>query len=157
MGSFANIGVSNGTNYSVSRNNLYYNRALNILKIANDSSDKNKDIQFEERPWGYFQILTELDDHKVKRITLKPGKRISLQRHKNRSEHWFFLQGSGIVTLNDKKINVKKGLSIDIQKEELHRVENTGNSELVFIEIQLGDYFGEDDIERLEDDFGRLF
>jgi mannose-6-phosphate isomerase len=110
----------------------------------------------DHRPWGYFKVLSDEKSHKVKRILIYPGKRLSLQRHHQRSEHWYILNGEALITLNDRTLKVHEGQSIDIQQEELHRIENTGSNDLIFIEIQRGDYFGEDDIERLEDDFGRI-
>ena len=110
----------------------------------------------EERPWGSFHILDEGENYKVKRIEVFPGKRLSYQRHARRSEHWFVTGGIAKVTLNDREILVKSGESIDIPVGAKHRVENPEASQkLIFIEIQTGDYFGEDDIERFEDDFGR--
>lgn len=85
-----------------------------------------------------------------------PGKRLSYQRHQQRAEHWFVVRGTAKVTLNDVEILVNSGSAIDIARQDAHRVENPSDREtLVFIETQTGDYFGEDDIERLEDDFGR--
>jgi mannose-6-phosphate isomerase-like protein (cupin superfamily) len=92
----------------------------------------------------------------VKRIVVHPGKRLSLQRHRMRSEHWFVVRGEGMVTLGEARIPVKEGSSLDIPQGAAHRVQNVGDSPLVFIEVQRGDYFGEDDIERIEDDFGRV-
>lgn len=112
-------------------------------------------LETDHRPWGFFEVLSDMDDHKVKRITVYPGKRLSLQRHRKRSEHWHCVQGTGEVTLDDAKIRFVKGDSVDIGRGSVHRVENTGAEDLRFIEVQQGDYFGEDDIERLEDDFGR--
>ena len=110
----------------------------------------------EERPWGSFHILDEGENYKVKRIEVFPGKRLSYQRHTRRSEHWFVTGCTDKVTLNDREILVKTGEFIDIPVGAKHRVENPEASQLlVFIEIQTGDYFGEDDIERFEDDFGR--
>jgi mannose-6-phosphate isomerase-like protein (cupin superfamily) len=117
-------------------------------------SQKNKTI--DHRPWGYFEVLSDEQSHKIKRIVIYPGKRLSLQLHRKRSEHWYILSGEGSITLNDRILQVHEGESLDIQREELHRIENTGSHDLVFIEIQRGDYFGEDDIERIEDDFGRI-
>ncbi|HYJ92303.1 MAG TPA: phosphomannose isomerase type II C-terminal cupin domain [Pyrinomonadaceae bacterium] len=114
------------------------------------------EAQYEERPWGTFHILAEAENFKVKRIEVFPGKRLSYQRHIHRSEHWFVTGGTAKVTLNDREILLKSGDSIDIPAGSKHRVENPDASEgLVFIEIQTGNYFGEDDIERFEDDFGR--
>lgn len=110
----------------------------------------------DHRPWGYYTVLSDEPDHKVKRIVVYPGKRLSLQRHKHRSEHWIIVKGEGLVTLDDRKIMREKGMSVDVPVGTAHRIENTGTEDLTFIEIQQGDYFGEDDIERIEDDFGRV-
>ena len=110
----------------------------------------------DHRPWGFYIVLSDEPDHKVKRIVVYPDKRLSLQRHRRRSEHWHIVNGNALVTLNDKQIPLKKGMSIDIPAGAAHRIKNTGLENLVFIEIQQGDYFGEDDIERLEDDFGKV-
>ena len=111
----------------------------------------------ETRPWGSYTILDESDSFKVKRIEVLPGKRLSYQRHQKRAEHWFVVQGKAKVTLNDEEILVDTGRSIDIGRGDAHRVENPHETELlVFIETQTGTYFGEDDIERLSDDFGRV-
>ncbi|MDI1242542.1 MAG: phosphomannose isomerase type II C-terminal cupin domain [bacterium] len=110
----------------------------------------------ENRPWGRYVILDEGHDYKVKRIEVLPGKRLSYQRHQQRAEHWFVVRGTAKVTLNGEEILVPAGNSIDIGLEVAHRVQNPDDSELlVFVETQTGTYFGEDDIERLEDDFGR--
>lgn len=111
---------------------------------------------FDQRPWGSFTILDEGDNYKVKRIEVLPGMRLSYQRHSRRCEHWFVVSGTAKVTLNAVEILVKAGGAIDIGTGDAHRVENPDASEmLVFIETQTGDYFGEDDIVRLDDDFGR--
>ncbi len=120
----------------------------------NDTIEKKS--QEDHRPWGFYIVLSDEPDHKVKRIVVYPGKRLSLQRHRRRSEHWHMVSGEALVTLNDKEIRLKKSESIDIPVGAAHRIKNTGTENLVFIEIQQGDYFGEDDIERLEDDFGRI-
>ncbi|MGR3318651.1 MAG: phosphomannose isomerase type II C-terminal cupin domain [Candidatus Anammoxibacter sp.] len=109
----------------------------------------------DQRPWGYYEILSDKPDHKVKRICVECGKRLSYQYHKKRKEHWFVVSGDALVTLDDKQINLKPGDYIDIPKGSSHRIQNPGNDLLVFIEIQTGEYFGEDDIVRIEDDFGR--
>ncbi len=107
------------------------------------------------RPWGRYEILQESDSHKVKCIWVTPGKRLSYQRHQKRAEHWFMVAGSARVTLNGVVSELKAGQTVDIGIGDLHRIENIGNEDLVFIEVQSGSYFGEDDIERIEDDFGR--
>ena len=110
----------------------------------------------EERPWGSFTILDEGENYKVKRLEVLPGKRLSYQRHSRRSEHWFVVRGTAKVTLNDSEILVSAGEAIDVPVGTAHRIENDpGGEKLVLIETQTGDYFGEDDIERLDDDFGR--
>ncbi len=111
--------------------------------------------ELEYRPWGYYIVLAEQAAFKVKRTVVYPGLRLSLQRHQHRSEHWYIVQGRALVTLNERQLELGPGQSIDIPCENLHRIENSGSDDVVFIEIQTGDYFGEDDIERLEDDFGR--
>ena len=111
---------------------------------------------YDRRPWGSFTIVDEGDDYKVKRIEVLPGKRLSYQRHSRRSEHWFVIRGIAKVTLNDVEITVNAGESIDIPLEARHRVANEHDELLVFIEVQRGNYLGEDDIVRFEDDFGRI-
>ena len=107
------------------------------------------------RPWGRYEVLQESDVHKVKCIWVHPGKRLSYQRHQKRAEHWFIVAGSARITLNGVVSELKAGQSVDIGIGDLHRIENIGSDDVVFIEIQSGSYFGEDDIERIEDDFGR--
>jgi mannose-6-phosphate isomerase len=107
------------------------------------------------RPWGRYFILDESNIHKVKRIEVSPGKRLSYQRHKYRAEHWLVIQGEGLLTLDGESRRIGVGESVDIATGQLHRIENTANQDLIFIEVQTGTYFGEDDIERVEDDFGR--
>jgi len=111
---------------------------------------------FDERPWGGYQVLEEASGHKVKRIVVQAGRRLSYQRHARRSEHWFVVRGQGVVTLDGGSIEIGEGEAIDIPCGSAHRIENTGKADLVFIEVQHGDYFGEDDILRLEDDYGRV-
>lgn len=100
-------------------------------------------------------MISDEPDHKIKRIVIYPGKRLSLQRHRLRAEHWFILSGEALVTRGSDEIPLVAGESIDIPRGALHRVLNPGKEETVIIEVQTGDYFGEDDIERVEDDFGR--
>ena len=107
------------------------------------------------RPWGHYEILHESDVHKVKCIWVHPGKRLSYQRHEKRAEHWFIVSGTALVTHNGVQITMRAGDSINIAVRDLHRIENIGEVDVIFIEVQTGTYFGEDDIERIEDDFGR--
>jgi mannose-6-phosphate isomerase len=112
-------------------------------------------LERDERPWGSYDVLSDEADHKVKRIVVKPGKRLSYQKHARRSEHWFFLRGDGLVTLDGALVPVGSGSAVDIPAGASHRLENTGTDDLVMVEVQHGDYFGEDDIVRLDDDYGR--
>ena len=120
----------------------------------NDGANKLKNET--HRPWGFFEPLSEKADHNVKRITVYPSSRLSYQRHNRRAEHWYIVQGEATVTLDDKEVHLESGQSIDIPLGSKHRVMNRGSGELVFIEVQTGDYFGEDDIERFDDDYGRV-
>lgn len=121
------------------------------------SSEKDNSPQFDHRPWGSFYVLDEGEGYKVKRIEVLPGKRLSYQKHSRRAEHWFVVAGTAKVTLNDETILVETDRAIDIKIGDAHRVENPSENEtLIFIEVQRGDYLVEDDIVRLEDDFGRI-
>jgi mannose-6-phosphate isomerase len=111
--------------------------------------------EFDRRPWGSYEVLEEGRNFKVKRIEVLPGKRLSYQKHSQRAEHWFVVEGTAKVTLDDRDVTVAAGEAIDIPVGSAHRVENPGQEDLVFIEVQRGNYLGEDDIVRLEDDFGR--
>lgn len=112
-------------------------------------------MTLEKRPWGHFETLRETDKCKVKMIYVKPGGRLSYQRHKHRQEHWFIVSGVATVTQSDSIFEYVAGESIDIGYYELHRVANDQAEPLIFTEIQTGSYFGEDDIERIEDDYNR--
>ena len=111
--------------------------------------------EHDERPWGNYTVLEEAADHKVKRIVVLPGKRLSYQRHRFRAEHWFVVRGTGTVTLDGVEHPVGPGTPVDVGPGTAHRIENTGADPLVFIEVQHGESFAEDDVIRLEDDFGR--
>jgi mannose-6-phosphate isomerase len=119
----------------------------------NNESDNSP--KYDERPWGSFTVLDEGEGFKVKRLEVLAGKRLSYQKHKRRAEHWFVVQGEAKITLDGEEIIKRVGEAVDIAIGKAHRVENPGDELLVFIEVQRGDYLGEDDIERLEDDFGR--
>lgn len=107
------------------------------------------------RPWGHYVVLEDRERHKVKRIVVNPGQRLSLQLHHRRTEHWLVIEGEGLVTLDDEEILVRSGEAVDIPCGARHRIRNPGDVPCVFIEVQTGDYFGEDDIVRFEDDYGR--
>ena len=111
--------------------------------------------EFDRRPWGTYTVLEEATNFKVKRIEVLPGKRLSYQKHAQRAEHWFVVQGTAKVTLDGNEITIGTGEAIDIPIGTAHRVENPGEEDLIFIEVQRGNYLGEDDIVRLQDDYGR--
>ena len=112
-------------------------------------------LEKSERPWGRYEVLQEADNHKVKCIWVYPGKRLSYQRHQKRAEHWFIVAGHGQVTIDGQIKEVKPGDTVEFGIGVLHRISNTGTEDIIFVEVQTGSYFGEDDIERIEDDFGR--
>jgi mannose-6-phosphate isomerase len=113
----------------------------------------------ETRPWGSFTVLKDEPAYKLKQLVAKPGNRLSLQRHEKREEHWFVTQGHPEVTLDDAKILPVAQQYVQIPRRGWHRLANpapAGGADVEIIELQLGDYFGEDDIERREDDYGRV-
>ncbi|MCL5885041.1 MAG: phosphomannose isomerase type II C-terminal cupin domain [Deltaproteobacteria bacterium] len=112
-------------------------------------------IERGERPWGYYLVLHEDAGYKVKQFVVRPGSRLSLQRHRRRAEHWQVVRGEAEVTRGKEIVRLLPGGSIDIPLGALHRVESIGKENLVVIEVQMGEYVGEDDIERFEDDYGR--
>lgn len=109
----------------------------------------------ETRPWGEFEILLETDYCKVKQITVKPYEALSMQYHNHRSEVWTIVQGEANIQVDDNMHNLKKGETVNIPLQAKHRVANLTDVDLIFIETQLGDYFGEDDIIRINDKYGR--
>lgn len=111
---------------------------------------------YEDRPWGRYEILREEDHFKSKVIHVNPGQQISYQSHNQREEHWVVTQGSGEVVLDDQVIPVKRGTYVKIPLKAKHRIRNTGKDTIEFIEVQTGDYFGEDDIIRYQDDYKRV-
>lgn len=113
------------------------------------------ELEKSDRPWGRYEVLQESTTHKVKCIYVSPGKRLSYQRHQKRAEHWFIVQGTALVTINGEDRTLGPGGTADFAIGVLHRIANIGKDEVIFVEVQTGSYFGEDDIERVEDDFGR--
>ena len=131
----------------------------NIKNIVAKLKDQNRPEAVNHRkvfrPWGYYDSLDVGDGFQAKRICIKPGEKISLQKHKHRSEHWVVVSGTAKITCGDKIYNLEKNQSTYIPKGEIHRLENEGAVDLEIIEVQTGDYLGEDDIIRLEDDYER--
>ena len=126
---------------------------MRILRFLKEG--KKIPVDEAQKPWGHYRVLHKEKGIQVKRIELKPGCRLSLQKHARRAEKWTVIAGTGVATLGVKENPVREGSAIEVPVGEIHRIENTGKDPLVFIEIQFGDYLGEDDIVRLEDDFGR--
>ena len=114
-----------------------------------------KSIESEERPWGRFFVLHDESSYKLKRIEVDPGERLSYQYHHKRSEAWTIVLGTGVITLDGQDKEYTKGETVLIPQGVKHRIENKGQEKVVFIEVQTGTYFGEDDIVRIEDDYNR--
>ncbi len=126
-------------------------RGLKLFEFFGEGNSVNHNT----RPWGSYEILHKGPNYQVKRIEVSPQLRFSLQKHMKRAEKWIVISGTGVATVGKKEIPVKRGSVAEIAIEEVHRMHNTGNEALVFIEVQFGEYLGEDDIIRLEDDFNR--
>jgi mannose-1-phosphate guanylyltransferase/mannose-1-phosphate guanylyltransferase/mannose-6-phosphate isomerase len=124
------------------------------LKI--DNNNTLSDHVFEERPWGKFEVLKDTSYYKSKLIQVDPNCQLSYQSHNHREEHWTVVKGSGEVMLNEEVIPIKTGSHIFIPKNAKHRIKNTGTEKLEFVEVQVGTYFGEDDIIRYKDDYNRI-
>lgn len=126
-----------------------------VKKLKEENSELPNIHVTAHRPWGTYTILDELEGYKVKRIVVKPAKRLSLQKHHHRSEHWIVVSGTAVVTRGTEEYTVRANESTYIPMGEIHRLENVGKIDLVMIEAQVGEYVGEDDIIRIEDDFAR--
>src|SRR5580698_6113023 len=115
------------------------------LDVAPRASGHDEAVdETETRPWGSYVVLDDAEGHKVKRMVVRPGKRLSYQRHARRSEHWFVVQGQARVVVDGCPSALTVGMALDIPVTAAHRIENDGTEDLVFIEVQRGDYFGED-------------
>ncbi len=108
-----------------------------------------------ERPWGHYFKLYQESGVWVKRVEVKPGHRLSLQKHDKRSEKWIVVIGKGIAVIDKEEILLSPGVVVNIPLGSVHRIGNTGDQKLVFIEVACGDYLGEDDITRIQDDYER--
>jgi mannose-1-phosphate guanylyltransferase/mannose-6-phosphate isomerase len=126
-----------------------------VGRIKNVAPEVTEDHLKVHRPWGSYQSIDNGDRHKVKRIIVKPGSRLSLQKHHHRSEHWIVVRGAAKVTINEIVKTVHENESVFIPTGAVHRLENPGKIVLELIEVQTGSYFGEDDIIRIEDDYRR--
>lgn len=112
-------------------------------------------LEIGERPWGKYYVLEDEEHYKLKRIVVNPGHRLSYQYHHHRQEFWTVVEGEAVVILDEKEHTVRYGESIFIPQGAKHRIINATEQPLVFVEVQTGTYFGEDDIIRLEDDYAR--
>ena len=128
-------------------------RALDANQVPSFYGDSS--IPRIERPWGFFQILMETSSTKVKLIKVMPKQKLSLQKHKFRSETWYVIKGRAKVNRENEKFTLELGDSIIIEKGQVHSLENVESEPLEIVEIQTGEYLGEDDIVRLEDMYGR--
>jgi mannose-1-phosphate guanylyltransferase/mannose-6-phosphate isomerase len=130
-----------------------------VREIVNRLKEENRREASEHtttyRPWGSYTVLEEGERYKIKRIVVNPNERLSLQMHYHRSEHWVVVKGAAKVTIGDKEINIHENESVYVPKSTLHRLENPGKVPLEIIEVQNGEYVGEDDIVRVEDVYGR--
>jgi mannose-1-phosphate guanylyltransferase / mannose-6-phosphate isomerase len=126
-----------------------------VAKVRNLAPKVTEEHIKVHRPWGSYQSVDNGDRHQVKRIIVKPGNRLSLQRHHHRSEHWIVVRGTALVTVDDLVKTVHENESIYIPMGAVHRLENPGKIQLELIEVQTGSYLGEDDIIRIEDDYRR--
>ena len=131
-------------------------KVKNVVAQLKESNSQLHNIHLTGyRPWGSYTVLEESTGYKIKKIEVNPGKRLSLQKHFHRSEHWIVVSGTATVTVGDEKRLVRPNESTYIKAGELHRLENEGKIPVVLIEAQVGEYTGEDDIVRVEDDFSR--
>jgi mannose-6-phosphate isomerase-like protein (cupin superfamily) len=112
--------------------------------------------EFDRRPWGTYEVLEESDGFKVKKIVVDPGQRLSLQSHKQRREHWIVTKGVALITLGDTEQTIGPDQYIHIPVGTVHRIQNPGTEPLIFVEVQSGNYLGEDDITRYQDDYQRI-
>jgi len=134
-------------------------RAQEVKAVVDELTRQNHESavyhRTVHRPWGSFTVLEDAEDCKVKRLVVRPGGVLSLQRHVHRSEHWTVVGGTARVRLDEKEFDLKLGQTVEIPAGSLHRLENQQQTSVEIIEVQTGSYFGEDDIERLEDIYGR--
>ena len=134
--------------------------AQKVKHVLEELKEKNRVEAIERRtayrPWGEYTVLEEGPGYKIKRIVVKPGEKLSLQMHNHRSEHWVVVKGTAKVTIGDKVMHIHENESVYVPKSTPHRLENPGKIPLEIIEIQNGEYIGEDDIIRLDDEHGRI-
>lgn len=120
------------------------------------TSYRSEQIERNERPWGWYESISEAPGHKVKRIRVHPGQKLSLQKHSQRAEHWVVVLGQARVTVGEREFDLLPGQNCDIAVGQVHRLANLTDQPVEIVEVQFGAYLGEDDIVRLQDDYGRL-
>ena len=116
---------------------------------------RTETIERTERPWGWYETISEVPGNKIKRIGVYPGQQLSLQKHHQRAEHWVVTTGTARVTLDDRQFDLQPGEYCDIAIGQVHRLTNLTDAPVEIVEVQFGSYLGEDDIVRLQDDYGR--
>jgi len=121
-----------------------------------NTTTRTEAVERTERPWGWYETVSEVSGNKVKRIRVYPGQKLSLQKHHQRAEHWVVVLGRAQVTVGERVVELVPGQHIDIAIDEVHRLANLTTDPVEIIEVQFGSYLGEDDIVRLQDDYGRL-
>ncbi len=119
------------------------------------TTTRTETIERTERPWGWYETVSEVPGNKVKRIRVHPGQQLSLQKHHRRAEHWVVAQGKARVTVGERVMDLVAGQHVDIAIGEVHRLSNLTDQAVEIVEVQFGGYLGEDDIVRLQDDYGR--
>jgi mannose-6-phosphate isomerase-like protein (cupin superfamily) len=124
-------------------------------QAMSSTTHPDREVASDVRPWGSWEVLARGPDYKVKRITVRSHARLSLQTHAHRSESWVVVAGVATCTVGDREVVLRSGDEVHVPLGEPHRIGNDEDGDLILIELQLGDYLGEDDIVRLEDDYGR--
>ena len=120
------------------------------------TTTRTETIERTERPWGWYETVSEVPGNKVKRIRVYPGQQLSLQRHHQRAEHWVVVLGTARITVGERVVDMAAGQHVDIAIGEVHRLANLTGEPVEIVEVQFGAYLGEDDIVRLQDDYGRV-
>lgn len=120
-----------------------------------NTTTRTETIERTERPWGWYETVSEVPGNKVKRIRVHPGQQLSLQKHHHRAEHWVVVLGTAQVTVGERLLELTAGQHVDIAVGDVHRLTNKTGQPVEIVEVQFGAYLGEDDIVRLQDDYGR--
>jgi mannose-6-phosphate isomerase len=120
------------------------------------NQQRTETVERTMRPWGWYETVSEVTGNKIKRIQVTPGQQLSLQKHSQRAEHWVVTKGTAPNTLGDKEFDLTPGQHCDIAMGQVHRLANQSDETVEIVEVQFGSYLGEDDIVRLEDNYGRV-